>query len=148
MSSVKKSPNAFRTISEVSDVLEVQQHVLRFWETKFTQIKPVKRNGGRRYYRPEDIGLLKYIQDLLKDEGYTIKGVQKLLKTKTKSELLQMINANAPDAGDVNEQTQKPVGQERIKDAMQARELRQRRILQSMLSERKDLREEVQALRA
>ncbi len=148
MSSVKKSPNAFRTISEVSDVLEVQQHVLRFWETKFTQIKPVKRNGGRRYYRPEDIGLLKYIQDLLKDEGYTIKGVQKLLKTKTKSELLQMINANAPDAGDVNEQTQKPVGQERIKDAMQARELRQRRILQSMLSELKDLREEVQALRA
>ncbi len=148
MSAIKKAPNAFRTISEVSDVLEVQQHVLRFWETKFTQIKPVKRNGGRRYYRPEDIGMLKYIQDLLKDEGYTIKGVQKLLKTKTKAELLQMINANAPDANDMDQDTHKPVGQERVKDAMQARELRQRRILQSMLSELKELRSEVQSLRA
>lgn len=75
-----KSAAAFRTISEVSDELEVQQHVLRFWETKFPQVKPLKRGGGRRYYRPEDVDLLRRIRDLLYREGYTIKGVQKLLK--------------------------------------------------------------------
>ena len=75
-----KSANAFRTISEVSEELHVPQHVLRFWESKFTQLKPLKRGGGRRYYRPEDISLLKRIQNLLYDEGYTIKGVQRLFK--------------------------------------------------------------------
>jgi DNA-binding transcriptional MerR regulator len=75
-----KSADAFRTISEVSDELEVPQHVLRFWETKFSQVKPMKRGGGRRYYRPEDIELLRRIRDLLYHEGYTIKGVQKLLR--------------------------------------------------------------------
>ena len=76
-----KSPNAFRTISEVSEEIDVPQHVLRFWETKFTQIKPLKRGGGRRYYRPEDIELLRSVRDLLYEEGYTIKGVQKILRT-------------------------------------------------------------------
>ena len=76
-----KSPDAFRTISEVADDLDLPQHVLRFWETRFPQIKPMKRGGGRRYYRPEDIELLKGIRHLLYDHGYTIKGVQKLLKT-------------------------------------------------------------------
>lgn len=76
----RKSPTAYRTISEVSDDLEVPQHVLRFWETKFPQVRPLKRGGGRRYYRPEDITLLKRIQTLLYNEGYTIKGVQKLLR--------------------------------------------------------------------
>jgi DNA-binding transcriptional MerR regulator len=76
-----KSPDAFRTISEVADDLDLPQHVLRFWETRFTQIKPMKRGGGRRYYRPEDVELLKGIRHLLYDHGYTIKGVQKLLKT-------------------------------------------------------------------
>ena len=76
----KKSPSAFRTISEVSDLLEVPQHVLRFWETKFTQVRPLKRGGGRRYYRPEDIDLLQQIRDLLYSDGYTIKGVQRLLR--------------------------------------------------------------------
>lgn len=76
-----KSPDAFRTISEVADDLDLPQHVLRFWETRFPQIKPMKRGGGRRYYRPEDIDLLKGIRHLLYDHGYTIKGVQKLLKT-------------------------------------------------------------------
>lgn len=76
----EKAPSAFRTISEVADELDVPQHVLRFWETKFTQIKPLKRGGGRRYYRPEDVALLKRIHNLLYTEGYTIKGVQKLLK--------------------------------------------------------------------
>ena len=75
-----KAESAFRTISEVAEELGVQQHVLRFWETKFTQVKPLKRGGGRRYYRPEDVALLKKIHTLLYAEGYTIKGVQKLLK--------------------------------------------------------------------
>jgi len=75
-----KSATAFRTISEVSADLDVPQHVLRFWETKFPQIKPLKRGGGRRYYRPDDVDLLRRIQRLLYKEGYTIKGVQRLLK--------------------------------------------------------------------
>ena len=76
----KKAPNAFRTISEVADELHIPQHVLRFWETKFAQVKPLKRGGGRRYYRPDDIQLLRRIADLLYTQGYTIKGVQRLLR--------------------------------------------------------------------
>ena len=76
----RKAPTAFRTISEVADDLHIPQHVLRFWETKFPQLKPLKRGGGRRYYRPEDIGLLRRISDLLYTQGYTIKGVQRLLR--------------------------------------------------------------------
>tara|TARA_R110002110_G_scaffold184524_7_gene391278 strand:- start:40 stop:468 length:429 start_codon:yes stop_codon:yes gene_type:complete len=75
-----KSDLAFRTISEVAAELDLPQHVLRFWETKFTQVRPMKRAGGRRYYRPEDMLLLSKIRKLLYDDGYTIKGVQKLLK--------------------------------------------------------------------
>lgn len=85
----KKAQNAFRTISEVADDLGVQQHVLRFWETKFSSIKPMKRGGGRRYYRPEDVALLKKIHHLLYSDGYTIKGVQKLLKGVSKNAVLQ-----------------------------------------------------------
>ncbi|MGI4747251.1 MAG: MerR family transcriptional regulator [Janthinobacterium lividum] len=77
---LKKSPSAFRTISEVADDLHIPQHVLRFWETRFPQVKPLKRGGGRRYYRPDDIGLLRRISDLLYIQGYTIKGVQRLLR--------------------------------------------------------------------
>lgn len=77
---VGKSASAYRTISEVSDELSVPQHVLRFWETKFSQVRPLKRGGGRRYYRPEDIDLLRQIQKLLYEDGYTIKGVQRLLR--------------------------------------------------------------------
>lgn len=76
----EKSADAFRTITEVADLLDVQQHVLRFWETKFSHIKPMKRAGGRRYYRPEDVRLLQVIRRLLHAEGYTIRGVQKLLR--------------------------------------------------------------------
>ena len=75
-----KSPDAFRTISEVAEQLDLPQHVLRFWETRFTQIKPMKRGGGRRYYRPQDVELIKGIRHMLYDQGYTIKGVQKLLR--------------------------------------------------------------------
>ena len=75
-----KAPEAFRTISEVAEQLDVPQHVLRFWETRFSQIRPMKRGGGRRYYRPADVDLLKGIRTLLYGEGYTIRGVQKILK--------------------------------------------------------------------
>jgi DNA-binding transcriptional MerR regulator len=77
-----KAPDAFRTISEVAAELELPQHVLRFWETRFPQIKPMKRGGGRRYYRPEDVDLLRGIRLLLYGEGFTIRGVQRLLKEK------------------------------------------------------------------
>jgi DNA-binding transcriptional MerR regulator len=77
---MEKSPEAYRTIREVADSLDLPQHVLRFWETRFPQIRPLKRAGGRRYYRPEDIERLRVIKRLLYDEGYTIKGVQKLFK--------------------------------------------------------------------
>ena len=87
-----KSPEAFRTISEVSEYLSLPQHVLRFWETKFAQIKPIKRGGGRRYYRPEDIELLKGIKYLLYNDGYTIRGVQKVIKENGAKKIISMPN--------------------------------------------------------
>lgn len=90
----QKAVGAFRTISEVADELKVEQHVLRFWETKFSHIKPLKRGGGRRYYRPEDVELLKNIHHLLYSEGYTIKGVQKLLSS-TRGNLTPRVEASA-----------------------------------------------------
>ncbi len=84
-----KSPEAFRTISEVSKDLSLPQHVLRFWETKFIQIKPIKRGGGRRYYRPEDIRLLRGIKSLLYNDGYTIRGVQKVIKESGTKKILR-----------------------------------------------------------
>lgn len=77
---MEKSPDAFRTISEAADELNLPQHVLRFWETRFSNIKPLKRGGGRRYYRPEDVLLLRGIRHLLYEQGFTIKGVQRILK--------------------------------------------------------------------
>ena len=91
----RKAPSAFRTISEVADDLHIPQHVLRFWETKFPQLKPLKRGGGRRYYRPEDISLLRRVSDLLYTQGYTIKGVQRLLR---EGGLDEAIAAGAPPA--------------------------------------------------
>jgi DNA-binding transcriptional MerR regulator len=90
---MEKSPDAFRTISEVADDLQLPQHVLRFWETRFVQIRPLKRAGGRRYYRPEDVDLLRRIRELLYNNGYTIKGVQRLLKD----------NGRRPEEGDVDD---------------------------------------------
>ena len=87
-----KSPEAFRTISEFSKDLSLPQHVLRFWETKFVQIKPIKRGGGRRYYRPEDIELLKGIKYLLYNDGYTIRGVQKVIKESGTRKILKKEN--------------------------------------------------------
>lgn len=94
-----KSPTAFRTITEVAGELELPQHVLRFWETKFPQIRPVKRRGGRRYYRPRDVALLKRIRDLLYNDGYTIKGAQKLLREGTARETEQPVAQSDPPHG-------------------------------------------------
>jgi DNA-binding transcriptional MerR regulator len=92
----QKSADAFRTITEVADLLDVQQHVLRFWETKFTQIKPMKRAGSRRYYRPEDVRLLQVIRRLLHEEGYTIRGVQKLMRENGVKTVLDWAEAGTP----------------------------------------------------
>jgi len=80
LGAAQKSPQAFRTISEVAEELELPQHVLRFWETKFAAVRPLKRGGGRRYYRPDDVDLLRGIRSLLHNDGLTIKGVQKVLR--------------------------------------------------------------------
>ena len=88
-----KSATAFRTISEVASDLNVPSHVLRFWETRFSQVKPLKRGGGRRYYRPEDIALLRNIRSLLYEDGYTIKGVQKLLREGGAKTLVQSMSS-------------------------------------------------------
>ena len=95
-SGADKSPEAFRTISEVATDLEVPQHVLRFWESRFAQIKPVKRAGGRRYYRPEDIDLLKGIRALLYSDGLTIRGVQKVLKDRGLRHVAMVGRGDAP----------------------------------------------------
>jgi DNA-binding transcriptional MerR regulator len=90
-----KAPDAFRTISEVAEALDIPQHVLRFWETRFTQIKPMKRSGGRRYYRPDDVDLLKGIRRLLYGEGYTIRGVQRILKEHGIASVQRLADATA-----------------------------------------------------
>ena len=96
-----KAPDAFRTISEVADDLDIPQHVLRFWESRFPQIKPMKRAGGRRYYRPDDVDLLRGIRHLLYGEGYTIRGVQRILREQG-PKLVQSVwrpGAEQPQAG-------------------------------------------------
>jgi len=132
---VKKSKDAFRTISEVADLLDVQQHVLRFWETKFSQVKPLKRGGGRRYYRPEDVALLQRIHHLLYTEGYTIKGVQKLLKGQGKAQIIaeaqnQNVNQQQAEASEPFPQNAQP---SKMTD-------KQRQVLEVMLAELKAMR--------
>lgn len=92
-----KSPDAFRTISEAAEELDLPQHVLRFWETRFSTIRPMKRGGGRRYYRPEDVLLLRGIRHLLYDQGFTIKGVQKILKDQGVRYVVAVGEGRAPD---------------------------------------------------
>lgn len=139
-----KSPTAFRTISEVATDLDVPQHVLRFWESKFQQIRPLKRGGGRRYYRPEDIQLIGNIKDLLYNQGFTIRGVQKLLKENSRfpsarsmvpqPELPASMTANLPP---------QPFAQTQAKPQPAAQSLspEKRTELQSVLGELKALRE-------
>ena len=143
----KKAPGAFRTISEVAEELKLQQHVLRFWETKFTQIKPLKRGGGRRYYRPEDVVLLKKIHNLLYTEGYTIKGVQKLLRGQPKGQAAAEAVLSPTPAAVVPAPVltaRKPgavVSQPQLLPEQRGNlSGRQRAILESMLGELKDLR--------
>jgi len=136
-----KSPSAFRTISEVANDLSVPQHVLRFWESKFQQIRPLKRGGGRRYYRPEDIVLIGSIKDLLYNQGFTIRGVQKLLKE----------NSRFPSARSMVPDPQVPVSmaaslslstlQSQAKPVPQSLSPEKRRELQAVLGELKALRE-------
>jgi DNA-binding transcriptional MerR regulator len=90
-----KAPDAFRTISEVAEEINVPQHVLRFWESRFTQIRPLKRGGGRRYYRPDDVDLLRGVRHLLYGEGYTIRGVQRILREEGLSFVQNVWRANA-----------------------------------------------------
>src|ERR1700754_4881079 len=108
-----KSAGAFRTISEVAEELNVPQHVLRFWETKFSQVRPLKRGGGRRYYRPEDVALLKRIRSLLYTDGMTIRGVQKLLRetgAKAAEEGLRETKSDAKSEAPGRETPPAPVG--------------------------------------
>tara|TARA_A100001035_G_C27641497_1_gene434798 strand:+ start:81 stop:524 length:444 start_codon:yes stop_codon:yes gene_type:complete len=114
-----KSPGAFRTISEVSNDLEVPPHVLRFWETKFPQIKPLKRGGGRRYYRPEDVALLRQIRQLLYNDGYTIKGVQRLIKEGALKNTAQLGVATAMEP-DQQQQPQNSTAGSREKAALRS----------------------------
>ena len=135
-----KSAEAFRTISEVADELDVPQHVLRFWETKFSQVRPLKRGGGRRYYRPEDIALLQRIRGLLYDDGYTIKGVQKLFKggqVKASGR-----KARAPAPGGAIAKTDKSSGREAAKvDAGLVLSAQDRALLGELTTELAELRD-------
>jgi DNA-binding transcriptional MerR regulator len=139
-SKASKAPSAFRTISEVADGLGVQQHVLRFWETKFTQIRPLKRGGGRRYYRPEDVILLEKIHHLLYTEGYTIKGVQKLLKGQGRGAAVAVPAASPAQTAAKPAQEAAPAASRANTRERPGLSDRQRTILESMLGELKELR--------
>ncbi|MEM1398682.1 MAG: MerR family transcriptional regulator [Pseudomonadota bacterium] len=129
----RKSASAFRTISEVSQELDVPQHVLRFWETKFTQLRPMKRGGGRRYYRPEDIQLLREIKTLLHRDCYTIKGVQKLLKERRAGEPIVDLSETAVQTSVSVDAVEAAMGDTNIDPAL-------RQTLSSLLVELRSLR--------
>jgi len=117
-----KSRSAYRTISEVSNEIDVPAHVLRFWETKFLQIKPLKRGGGRRYYRPEDVTLLKTIRQFLYSDGYTIKGVQRILKDgliKTESNQMDTERNVVPEASEIKTGSVSMQNKNEIKEIME-----------------------------
>ena len=116
-----KSPDAFRTISEVAEDLDLPQHVLRFWETRFTHIKPMKRGGGRRYYRPLDVDLLKGIRHLLYDQGYTIKGVQRLLRENGAQFIIALGSGDTAAADAISQKKQAAVREEEAHSAGQDR---------------------------
>lgn len=122
----EKSPSAFRTITEVSEELGVPQHVLRFWESRFSQIKPIKRAGGRRYYRPEDIDLLRGVSCLLRGKGYTIRGAQRVLK-ENGVRFVQAVGRGEAEAG-------APTGAERDEESVEAAAA-DRRALEGALAE-------------
>ena len=128
-----KSRSAYRTISEVSNEIDVPAHVLRFWETKFLQIKPLKRGGGRRYYRPEDVTLLKTIRQFLYSDGYTIKGAQRLLKDgliKTASNQMDTERNLVPAASEIETGSFSMQNKNEIKEIME-----ELKVLKRLLSE-------------
>ena len=135
----RKSAAAFRTISEVATELDTPAHVLRFWESKFAQVKPLKRGGGRRYYRPEDIDLLRGIRELLYTDGYTIKGVQKLLREGGVKAVLAGPADNA-DAGPA-ETAVRPATEAASAPVSAALDARKRAELQSVLGDLENLRD-------
>lgn len=137
---VKKAKDAFRTISEVAKKLGVQQHVLRFWETKFSQVKPLKRGGGRRYYRPEDVALLERIHHLLYTEGYTIKGVQKLLKEKGKAQIIAEAANDAALMEDAAPVVETKAVQQPVVESQPQVNAQQRVMLEILLAELKAMR--------
>ncbi len=138
---VKKAKDAFRTISEVADKLDVQQHVLRFWETKFSQVRPLKRGGGRRYYRPEDVALLERIHHLLYTEGYTIKGVQKLMKEHGKAKMIAtQLQANNSNVSAQPQTDAVPVSTSAAQPSKPNISATQRAVLEIMLTELKAMR--------
>lgn len=118
-----KAPDAFRTISEVADDLDIPQHVLRFWETRFAQIKPMKRGGGRRYYRPTDVDLLRGIKHLLYGEGYTIKGVQRILREEGIKHVQSVWQdeAGEPEVAAVTEAPMAPAPDQSVEPVAEAR---------------------------
>jgi DNA-binding transcriptional MerR regulator len=126
-----KSAEAFRTISEVAQELEVPQHVLRFWESRFPQVKPLKRAGGRRYYRPDDVVLLRRIRQCLYDQGYTIKGVQKLLREGALKNETPVPRAPAPAAA-MPARSKEPTGRAALlelrRELLELRELLRKRV--------------------
>lgn len=133
-----KAKGAFRTISEVASHLDVQQHVLRFWETKFSQVKPLTRGGGRRYYRPEDVAVLEKIHTILYKEGYTIKGAQKLLKGLSKGQIGQLsLHKVAPEQSNEKSKTS-TVEQPVVKQGLSTH---QKAVLETMLHDLTDLRD-------
>jgi len=137
-----KSPSAFRTISEVATDLSVPQHVLRFWESKFQQIRPLKRGGGRRYYRPEDIVLIGSIKDLLYNQGFTIRGVQKLLKENSRfPSARSMVPDPQVPASMATSMPAPAIQSPTTKPAPQGLSADKHRELQSVLGELKALRE-------
>ncbi len=142
---MKKSPSAFRTISEVGEILGIPAHVLRFWESKFTQIKPVKRGGGRRYYRPEDVALIRTVQHLLHEQGMTIKGAQKVLRERgvkaivaTGQELL--------DSGPVPEAAVEPVAKAAVSPPPSTRNPQLEKIFARLLEMQKSIKAQIAEL--
>jgi len=140
-----KAPSAFRTISEVATNLDVPQHVLRFWESKFQQVRPLKRGGGRRYYRPEDVALLSNIKELLYNQGFTIRGVQKLLKETGRTGIVRLstMQSSSPAAiqSPAQAASQSVAAATLAKPSGASLSPALRREMESVLSELKTLRE-------
>ena len=144
---MSKSQQAFRTISEVSSELDVPAHVLRFWETKFPQIKPMKRGGGRRYYRPEDIALLKGVREMLHVDGYSIKGVQKALREQGVRAVSERTASGGASVTPLEEAAAAPAAKAATAPAGKGREAELRAILETLVALRAELTGETGARR-